>query len=114
MTIATLANMAPAAVRPPLLCVVCGRPRTWLGLARCKPCLREAADANTNRAPDTKPKARKTAATAHQPAPKGRKTCRTCAKDEPMASFDRHGTAKDGRRRDCQACVEARRRLIAD
>lgn len=81
------------------------RPR-FATLSRCKPCLQAQAEEDLQ-ARDAVRISAMARATAKAIETGATKCCRTCKAEKPFVDFARHKQAKDGRRRDCRACVEA-------
>jgi hypothetical protein len=86
------------------LCTVCHvKPRAAGGkLSRCLDCLRADVDKERQQREVRKAKAR-------QKTPAPTKACRTCKVTKPLAGFGAHRRARDGHRKDCKACVAAKR-----
>ena len=97
------ASVAPAIIAVPL-CARCGEnPRAGCGaLSRCIPCIREAAER------DRQDRIAAEALVAER-LRQTVKVCRTCKREKSVADFSPHRLAKDGRRKNCRACVSANR-----
>lgn len=85
-------------------CTVCHVKARAAGgkLSCCLDCLRADVEKERQQREARKAKAR-------QKAPSPRKTCRTCNATKPLACFGVHRRARDGHRKDCRVCAEAKR-----
>jgi hypothetical protein len=95
---------APAPIPDPTLCTVCGEhPRAGRGaLSRCVRCIKAEAERDRQeRAAAAALVAARLAATA--------KICRSCRKPKSLNAFAPSKIARDGRQRNCKACITAGR-----
>ena len=97
-------RLAPAP--SPKLCEVCkSKPR--LGqLSRCRDCIRAEADRHRKSRAEAEVRVKARKETKLEAAAQ-MKCCSTCRTTKPISKFQVWRAAKDGRRRDCKACVEA-------
>ena len=90
----------------PKLCEVCNSKPRLASLSRCRDCIRAEADRHRKSRAEAEVRVKARKETKLEAAAQ-MKRCSTCRTTKPISKFQVWRAAKDGRRRDCKACVEA-------